>query len=150
MESFLKLIEVPINFLRKRLNVSPRSLREMDLTGCYPEEWRGISFSTIFLTALANQILRGTFKFEAIEKAKLKDLFSHIFEKDGEGEGVMRMEIRKGFRDWLGSMEDDENRRQDLLAFQDFCLDLFEEEYKRIPPEEEIDPRFVRGLLIRI
>jgi hypothetical protein len=52
-------------------------------------------------------------------------------------------------RDWLSSMEADENKRHHLLAFRDFCLDLLEEEFGRIPSEEEIDPRFVKGLLIR-
>jgi hypothetical protein len=47
-------------------------------------------------------------------------------------------------------MEADENRRFHLLAFKDFCLDLFEEEFGRMPPEEEIDPRFIKGLLIRV
>jgi len=36
--------------------------------------------------------------------------------------------------------QSDENKRHHLLAFKDFCLDLFEEEFERIPPEEEIDP----------
>jgi hypothetical protein len=45
--------------------------------------------------------------------------------------------------------QSDENKRDYLLAFKDFCLDLFEEEFGRIPPEEEIDPRFVKALLIR-
>ena len=40
-------------------------------------------------------------------------------------------------------------KRQHLLAFQDFCLVLLEEEYGKIPPEEKIEPRFVKGLLIR-
>jgi hypothetical protein len=31
-------------------------------------------------------------------------------------------------------------RAECLLAFQDFCLDLFGEEFGRIPQEEEIDP----------
>jgi hypothetical protein len=39
-------------------------------------------------------------------------------------------------------------RSECLLAFQDFCLDLFEEEFSRIPQEEETNPRFVKGLLI--
>jgi len=61
----------------------------------------------------------------------------------------MKMEVKKGLRDRLYSIEGEELKRQHLLAFQDFCLDLFEEEYGKIPPEEKIDPRFVKGLLIR-
>jgi hypothetical protein len=123
-------------------------LKELDLSGCHPEEWRGITFSTISLTALANQVLRGVFQFEAIPKARLKDLFSHIFERNEQGKGVIKMEIKDGFRDWLHSIESDEHRQYHLLAFWDFCFDLLAEEYGSIPPGEEIDPRFVKGLLI--
>jgi hypothetical protein len=78
----------------------------------------------------------------------LKDLFSRIFEKDQQGKGVVKMKTRKGLREWLDSIEGDENKRQHLHAFGDFCLDLLEEQYGRIPSEEEIDPRFIKGLLL--
>jgi hypothetical protein len=58
------------------------------------------------------------------------------------------MGVKNGLRDGLTTTNPEEPRRQHLLAFQDFCLDLFEEEYGEIPPEEKIDPRFVKGLLI--
>lgn len=148
-EIFLESIEVIVNFLGEQSNIFPRSLKEMDLNGCHPEEWQGITLSTIFLTALANQILNGTFKFEAIEKARLKDLFNRIFERDEQGKGVVKMEIKDGFRGWLNSIENDGNKQYHLLAFRDFCFDLLEEECGRIASEEEIDPRFVKGLLIR-
>jgi hypothetical protein len=52
----------------------------------------------------------------------------------------------------LGSIlleeQSDVDKRDYLLAFKDFCLDLFEEEFGRIPAEEEMDPRFVKGLFI--
>jgi hypothetical protein len=59
------------------------------------------------------------------------------------------MEIKNGLRDWLYSNEPEEMKRQLLVAFQDFCLDLLEEQYGKIPPEERVDPRFVKGLLVR-
>ena len=59
------------------------------------------------------------------------------------------MEIRNGLKDWIASIEDDENKRDHLLAFRDFCLDLFELEFGKMVSEEGIDPRFVKGLLIR-
>jgi hypothetical protein len=149
MEIFLESIEVMVNFLGEQLNIYPRSLKELDLKDCHPEDWQEITLSTIFLTALANQILNQTFKFEAIERARLENLFSHLFKRNGQEKGVMKMEIRDGLRDWLPSIESNENNRRHLMAFQDFCLDLFEEEYGRIPPGEEIDPRFIKGLLLR-
>ena len=148
-EIFLESIEAIVNPLREQLRMTPRYLKALNLEGCYPKDLGGITFSTIFLTSLANHVLKGVFQFEAIEKTRLEDLFSRIFERDQAGKGVVKMETRKGLTEWCHSIEDDENRRQHLRAFKDFCLDLLEEEYGKIPPGEEIDPRFVKGLLVR-
>ena len=67
-----------------------------------------------------------------------------------EGKGSLEVEIRGGSGEWFFSPETDEDKRRHFMAFRDFCLDLFEEEYGRIPPEGEIDPRFVKGLPIRV
>jgi hypothetical protein len=146
---FLEFIEGVVNFLGKELNIYPRHLKEIDLSGCHPEEWREITLSTVFLTSLANQILRGTFQFEAIGEAQAKDFLHRVFERDAQGKGIIRGEVKNGLKEWLKSIEGDHLRRQHLLAFQDFCLDLFEEEYGKIPLEEKLDSRFVKGLLIR-
>jgi hypothetical protein len=148
-EHLLEFVETIVNFLRKKLKVSPHELEEMDLKDCYPETWREVTLSTIFLTSLANQVLKGSFRFEVIEQAQLKDLLFRIFERDTQGKGGIKMEIKNGLRDWLYSNEPEEMKRQLLIAFQDFCLDLLEEQYGKIPPEERVDPRFVKGLLVR-
>jgi len=149
-EVFLESIGSIVNFFGKGLNVHPPKLRQMDWSGCYPEKWGEITFSTIFLTSLANQILRGTFQLEPIEQAQVKDLLYKVFERDGQGRGVIKREVRVGLKQWLGSIEDDPQRREHLVSSLDFCLDLFEKEFGKVLPEEEIDPRFVKGLLIRI
>jgi hypothetical protein len=148
-DGFLEFTKMVITFLEKELNLSSRHLKEMDLNGCTPNDWREITFSTIFLTSTANQILEGTFQFKAIGQARLKDFLNRIFERDAQGKGVVKMEVKDGMRKWLNSIEGEELKRQHLLAFQDFCLDLFEVEYGKIPPGEEVDPRFVKGLLIK-
>jgi hypothetical protein len=61
---------------------------------------------------------------------------------------VFGMKIGEGFKEWFHSIENDPQKRLHLLAFRDFCFDLFEEEFGRVPQGEEIDPRFVKGLLI--
>jgi hypothetical protein len=149
MEIFLESIEVIVTTLGERLHVSPRHLKQLDLKDCHPEDWRRITLSTIFLTALANLVLKRIFQFEAIERSRFKDLLSRIFDRNEQGKGVLKMEIKAGIKDWLDSIEGDENKRQHLAAFRDFCLDLLGEELGRISPEGEIDPRFVKGLLIR-
>ena len=148
-DDFLESIKTMIHFLGNELKVSPLYLKEMDLSGCYPDDWREITFSTIFLTSMANQILIGTFQFEAIGQTQVKDFLSRVFERDAQGKGVTKMEVKNGLRNWLYSIEGEDLKRQHLLAFQDFCLDLFEVQYGKIPPGEEVDPRFVKGLLIR-
>ena len=148
-EDFLEFIKAIVNILGEELKVYPRYLRELDLSGCYPEDWREITLSTIFLTCLANQVLKGAFQFEAIEQTRLGDFLDTVFERDAQGKGVIRMEVKGRLREWLSSVESEDSKRQHLLAFQDFCLDLFEEGYGKISPEEKVDPRFVKGLLIR-
>jgi len=59
------------------------------------------------------------------------------------------MEIKEKLKEWFHSIENDPQKKLHLLAFRDFCVDLFEEEYGKMPPEEETDPRFVEGLLIQ-
>lgn len=147
-DDFLESIKTVVHFLGNELTVSPLYLKEMDLSGCYPDDWREITLSTIFLTSMANQILKGTFQFETIEQTQVKDFLSRVFERDAQGKGVIKVEVKNGLRNWLSSIEGEEMKRQHLLAFQDFWLDLFEVEYGKIPPEEKVDPRFVKGLLI--
>lgn len=150
MEKFLESMEAILSFFDKTLKVSPRSLKEMDLKGCVPERWQEITLSTIFLTGLANRILTGNFKFEPIERVRLKDLLSYLFERDMEGKGVIRRESRDELRQFLQSIETDPQRQPSLVDFLNFCLDYFEDEFGKIPAGEEIDPRFVKGLLIRM
>jgi hypothetical protein len=148
-DDFLESIETVVGFLENELKASPFYLKEIDLSGCIPDGWREVTLSTIFLTSVSNQILNGVFRFEAIGQGRIRDYLTRIFERDAQGKGVIKMEIKNSLRDWLVSIEGEEVRRQHLLAFQDFCLDLFEGQYGKIPPGEEVDPRFVKGLLIR-
>jgi hypothetical protein len=148
-DDFLESIQTVVHFFGNQLKVSPLYLKEMDLSSCTPDDWREITLSTIFLTSVSNQILNGTFQFEAIFQGQMKDYLTRIFERDVQGKGVIKMEVKNGLRDWLYSIEGEDLKRQHLLAFQDFCFDLFEAQYGEIPPGEEVDPRFVKGLLIR-
>ncbi len=148
-KKFLESLQAILSFVARELKVNPMKLKEMDLNGCYPEDYREVSLSTIFLTSLANHVINGSLRFEAVEQVRVKDFLDRVFERDAEGKGAIRMEVKEGLREWLSSMESEDSRRQHLLAFQDFCLDLLEEGYGKIPSEERADPRFVKGLLIR-
>jgi hypothetical protein len=149
VEDVLDRIDVVVTTLREKLNMTPERAREQGWAAGDTEGGKDMSLSTFFLTALANRVLNGRFEIETLDKNRLQDLFSIIFENDGQGRGRLRMEIRRDMTEWLDSTEDDERKRQHLRAFWDFCVDVLEGDFGRIPPGEEIDPRFVRSLMIR-
>lgn len=149
VEDTLDRIDVVVTILREKLGMTPERAKEQGWSGTDTEEGKDVSLSTFFLTALANRILNGRFEIEAIDKNRLQDLFSILFEKDEQGQGRVRMDIRRDMMEGLYSTEDDERKRQHLRAFLDFCLDALEGEFGRIPPGVEIDPRFVKSLIIR-
>jgi hypothetical protein len=149
VEDVLDRIDVVVTTLREKLNITAERAKEQGRAAGHGEGENDISLSTFFLTALANRVLNGRFEIEAIDKNRLQDLFSIIFEKDEQGRGRLRMGIRRDMTEWLESTEEDERKRQHLRAFWDFCVDVLEGDVGRIPPGEEIDPRFVRGLLVR-
>jgi len=149
-EGVLESVEAIVGVVGRILALHPQTLKQLDLTSCHPAEWREITFSTIFLTALANQVLHGVFRFEAIDQREIEVLLSRVLEEGKHGRKGVTMDIRRGLKEWLDSIENEEERRQHLLAFWDFCLDLFGEEFGRVPPDEGIDGRYVKGLLIRV
>lgn len=147
---FLDQMEAVLNALERTYNLNPERLQRLDLAGCIPEDWHDLTLSMIFLTSLANRVLTGCFLVEAVEQSRLKDLFPLIFEREEQGKGAtVKREIRHDLEESLRSTEEDKEKRERVLAFWDFCLDLLKTEFGHLPPGEDIDPRFVKGLIIR-
>jgi hypothetical protein len=147
-DRFLDRVEAWVSFLGERFKILPDQIKSLDLGSCHPGTWREITLSTLFLTSLAHQILEGEFIFRAVDQSRFKEFISRVFERDGHGKGVVKMEIKNGIREWFDSIESDGEKRLHFMALRDFCCDLLEEEYGKILEGEEIDPRFVRGLLV--
>jgi hypothetical protein len=145
---FLSRVEAWVSFLGEKLKILPPQIKGLDLGSCHPGTWREITLSTLFLTSLAHQVLDGEFLFRAMDQSRVKEFIAQVFDKDEHGKGVVKMEIKNGLKEWFDSIESDEEKRLHFMAFRDFCCDLLENEYGKIPEGEEIDPRFVRGLLI--
>ncbi len=146
---FLSRVEAWVSFLGETLKIDPPQIKSLDLGSCHPGTWREITLSTLFLTSLAHQILEGEFLFRAIDQSRLRTFISQVFERDEHGKGIVKMKIKDGLTEWFDSIESDREKRLHFIAFRDFCCDLLEEEYGKISEGEEIDPRFVRGLLVR-
>jgi hypothetical protein len=149
VEDVLERIDVVVTTLGEKLNLTPEKAREQGWVSDHADMEKDIPLSTFFLTATANRVLNGRFEMKAIDKSRLKELFSIMFEQDEQRRGKLRMEIRQDVSEWLEStVEDDERKRQHLLAFWDFCKDVLEGDFGRIPPGQDVDPRFVRALVI--
>jgi len=148
-DRFLGRVEAWVSFMEEKVKILPHQIKSLDLGSSHPSTWREITLSTLFLTSLAHQILEGQFLFRAMDQSRLKEFISRIFERDEHGKGVVKMEIKNGLNEWFDSIESDREKRLHFMAFRDFCCDLLEGEYGKIPEGEEIDPRFVRGLLVK-
>ena len=148
-DRFLGRVEAWVSFMEEKVKILPHQIKSLDLGSSHPSTWREITLSTLFLTSLAHQILEGQFLFRAVDQSRLKEFISRIFERDEHGKGVVKMEIKNGLNEWFVSIESDREKRLHFMAFRDFCCDLLEGEYGKIPEGEEIDPRFVRGLLVK-
>jgi hypothetical protein len=49
------------------------------------------------------------------------------------------MEVKKKSGDWSEAIDDDEERRQCLLAFDDFCVDLLDAQSERVSAGQRIN-----------
>lgn len=110
----------------------------VNLEGCVPDVAEDLALSDLFLTALANRVLSRPFTPEAIFCEELPALHGLV----SRG-GKVDPNLRRETRDWLESLE------QGGGAFADYCLDLWEEEFCALKPED-IDPRYVGGLIVRL
>ncbi|MCP3176979.1 DUF6178 family protein [Desulfuromonas sp. KJ2020] len=110
----------------------------LDLSGCMPDAAEDLALSDFFLTALANRLLGRTFVPEPIDADELPGL--HALVSEG---GQLRPALRQETAQWLESLVPGGG------AFADYCLDLWQEEFCTLKPED-IDPRYVGGLIVRL
>jgi len=149
IESTLEMVAAATHFIMDQLALSSQRIKEIDFQNCHPNRWQEITLSTIFLTSLANQILRNMFLFEPIQRTQLSILVSSLFEKGDEGQPIVRRELRNWADQFVKSDTREGKRRLSIWRFWDFCFATLEEEYGRITPGKGIDLRFIKGFLVR-
>lgn len=110
----------------------------LDLSGCMPDDAEDLALSDFFLTALANRLLGRAFVPEPLAADELPGL--HALVSEG---GQLRPALRQETVQWLESLVPGGG------AFADYCLDLWQEEFCTLTPED-IDPRYVGGLIVRL
>ena len=111
---------------------------DLDLAGCAPDNAADLTLSDFFLTALANRLLGRAFVPRPLPQEELPTLHARLCR-----DGRLDPELRRETGHWLDSLE------PGAAAFGDWCLDLWEHELCAVRPEE-LDPRFVSGVIVRL
>jgi hypothetical protein len=109
-----------------------------DFSGCQPERADDVTLVEFFLTALANKLLGRELLPLPIAEEELAGLHGMV-SRSGKVHPRLREETVK----WLESLQPGGG------AFAAFCLDIWEEEFCAISAEE-LDPRFIGGLIVRL
>ena len=137
-EQWLTRIALQQRLFEEALDFSLPEPAHLDLSGCQPERADEVTLVEFFLTALANKLLGRDFLPLPIAEEELAGLHGMV-SRSGELHPRLREETVK----WLESLLPGGGE------FAGYCLDIWEEEFCAVG-FEDIDPRFVGGLIVRL
>jgi hypothetical protein len=138
VEKWLGRIEVQRQIFEDALQFALPEPALLDLTGCQPEQADEVTLVEFFLTSLANRLLGRDFQPLPIAEEELAGLHGMVSQS-----GMLNPRLREETVKWLESLVPGGG------AFASYCLDIWEDEFCSVG-FEDIDPRFVGGLIIRL
>ena len=137
VEKWLARIEIQRQLFEDAMQFTLPLPADLDLTGCHPDEADDVTLVEFFLTSLANRLLGREFQPLPIAEEELAGLHGMVSQS-----GVLNPRLREETVKWLDSLAPGGG------DFASFCLDIWEDEFCSVG-FEDIDPRFVGGLIIR-
>ncbi len=138
VERWLERMELQQQLFEEALHFVLPDPAALDLGGCQPDRAEDLTLVEFFLTALANKLLGRDFLPLPIAEEELAGLHG-MASRSGELHPLLRQETVK----WLEALLPGGGQ------FATYCLDIWEEEFCAVG-FEEIDPRFVGGLIVRL
>jgi hypothetical protein len=138
VEQWLDRIELQQQLFEELLQFVLPEPAELDLGGCQPDRADEVTLVEFFLTSLANKLLGRDFQPLPIAEEELAGLHGMVSQS-----GELHPQLREETVKWLDSLLPDGG------VFAGYCLDIWEEEFCSVG-FEDIDPRFVGGLIIRL
>ncbi len=135
---WLDRIEIQRHLFEDVLQFALPAPADLDLTGCQPDQADEVTLVEFFLTSLANKLLGREFQPLPIAEEELAGLHGMVSQS-----GVLNPRLREETAKWLDSLAPGGG------DFARYCLDIWDEEFCSIG-FEDIDPRFVGGLIIRL
>jgi len=137
-QDWLLSIERQRRLFEERFGFELQRPEAMSLEGCIPHLASELTLSEIFLTALINRLLGRAFVPDPIVIRELPEIHARL-SRNGKVEGAFREEVVA----WVESLEPGAG------GFAEFCLDNLEAEFCSVR-EQELDPRYVGGLILRV
>ncbi|MGW8312711.1 MAG: DUF6178 family protein [Desulfuromonadales bacterium] len=138
VEQWLARIELQCRLFDDVLKFSLPDPKQLDLSGCQPDQAAELTVVELFLTSLANKLLGRDFQPLPIAEEELAGLHGMVSHS-----GELHPRLRKETVMWLESLLPGGG------SFAEYCLDIWQEEFCAVG-FEDIDPRFVGGLIIRL
>lgn len=138
VEKWLARVELQQQLFEEGLQFALPEPADLDLTGCQPDQADEVTLVEFFLTALANKLLGRAFQPMPIAEEELAGLHGMVSQS-----GVLHPQLRKETVKWLDSLVPSGG------DFAAYCLDIWEEEFCSVG-FEDIDPRFIGGMIIRL
>lgn len=113
-------------------------MAHLDLTNCNIDSQQDLELAELLLTALANQLLTGQFKLQPLTSEQLPRLLDIVCE-DQTLKSAPFVDIRRQFAADF----------PDVDLYFDTCLKIWQENLCWLNPQQ-IDPRFIRGLIVKL
>jgi len=138
VERWLARIEIQRQLFEETLQFVLPLPADLDLSGCQPDKADEVTLVEFFLTSLANRLLGREFQPLPIAEEELAGLHGMVSQS-----GVLNPRLREETVKWLDTLAPGGGE------FAGYCLDIWEDEFCSVG-FEDIDPRFVGGLIIRL
>jgi hypothetical protein len=120
------------------LFVLDQAADKVNLEHCNIDKKSDLTLSDLFLTALANQLLGGDFSPRPLAVSEVNSLHRLVV-KDAGLDPLLVEQVRNKLDAQLPGASN----------FADYCLEIWHEEFCQLK-EDEIDPHYVSGLIIRL
>lgn len=138
VEKWLDRMELQRRLFEETLHFNLPAPVLLDLAGCQPDQAEDITLVEFFLTSLANRLLGRAFQPLPVAEEELAGLHGMVSQS-----GVLNPRLREETVKWLDSLTPGGG------DFAGYCLDIWEEEFCSVG-FEDIDPRYVGGLIVRL
>ena len=133
---------------RDQLGVSVEDLEKDELPGIPESQRATLTYKTLLLTGLANQLAGRGFTLELLSEIEVEKMSNLLFSGMGD-DRKFKAEVREQLVGQLETVVPDAIATvQSFKLFLGQCLDQLETTLKDIPPGEAVDTRFLGNLLL--